>query len=213
MEKTKDQILIEKLRKAGHRTRMGMRPPMDRPPMDMPPADRMPMGRAPMPMGPRPGIARPVPFEGEGPMRGRGPHGIAPHSPRGYGERRGPMEGRGSMRPMGPMGGALPRETLLLTVLEAGESGIRQKDISEAIGINASSLSEQIDRLEEARYLERRANPEDKRSTLIVLTEKGKARAYEVLDERQKAAADLFAKLSEEEKDTLISLLDKLLSE
>ena len=52
-----------------------------------------------------------------------------------------------------------------------------------------------------------------RRSTLIVLTEKGKARAYEVLDERQKAASDFCARLTEEEKDTLILLLDKLLGE
>lgn len=45
-----------------------------------------------------------------------------------------------------------------------------------------------------------------------MLTEKGRARAYEVLDERQKMAADFCGKLTEEEKDTLIALLDILLS-
>ena len=83
--------------------------------------------------------------------------------------------------------------------------------LAEKIGINASSLSEQIDRLEADHYLERKANPADRRSTLILLTEKGKARAYELSDERQKAAAAFCAKLTEEEKDTLIQLLDKLL--
>ena len=106
---------------------------------------------------------------------------------------------------------AMPREIVLLNVLEAGETGIRQKDIAENLGIRPSSLSEQIDALEADRYLERVANPDDKRSTLIVLTEKGKARAWEVQDERQKAAADFCSRLSEAEKDTLIALLDKLL--
>ena len=106
-----------------------------------------------------------------------------------------------------------PREMLLLALLEENETGVRQKDVADKIGINASSLSEQIDRLEQDHYLERQTNPEDRRSTLIMLTEKGKARAYEVLDERQKAAADFCAKLTEEEKDTLIRLLDKLLAE
>ena len=101
----------------------------------------------------------------------------------------------------------------LLAVLESGENGIRQKDLADRIGINASSLSEQIDRLETDRYLERRENPEDKRSTLIVLTEKGKARAWEVQDERQKTAEQFCARLTDAEKDTLIGLLDKLLAE
>ncbi|MBQ2095816.1 MAG: MarR family transcriptional regulator, partial [Firmicutes bacterium] len=91
------------------------------------------------------------------------------------------------------------------------EAGMRQKDLAAKLGINASSLSEQIDALEADRYLERTANPDDKRSTLIVLTEKGKARAWEVQDDRRKAAEEFCSKLTEEEKDTLIALLDKLL--
>ncbi len=129
-----------------------------------------------------------------------------------------PSFGSGMRPPMGPHGGpAVPparaRERILLIVLEADESGIRQKDIAEAIGINPSSLSEQIDRLESDGYLDRKVNPEDRRSTLITLTEKGRARAYELLDDRRKGAAAFCSKLTEDEKDTLIALLDKLLSE
>lgn len=174
MEKTKEQILIEKLRKAGHKTRMGMRPGM--PPMP---------GMHP-PMAP----------------------GMAPHGPGPFNHGMRPPMGKG------PMGASMfPREMLLLALMEENENGVRQKDVADKIGINASSLSEQIDRLEQDHYLERKANPEDRRSTLIVLTEKGKARAYEVLDERQKAAAGFCGRLTEEEKDALILLLDKLLAD
>ena len=170
MEKTKDQILMEKLRSAGHRTRrsLGVGP---RPPRGMD--------------GPHGGMMGPGP---------RGPMGMPP--------RRGPEDER-----------AMPREIVLLNGLEAGETGIRQKDIAENLGIRPSSLSEQIDALEADRYLERVANPEDKRSTLIVLTEKGKARAWEVQDDRRKAAEEFCSKLTEAEKDTLIALLDKLLEQ
>ena len=167
MEKTKDQILMEKLRRAGHRTRRGMG------------------------IGPRP------------PRGFGGPHGMMAPGPRG------PMA-----LPDRPQDGrAMPREIILLNVLEAGEQGVRQKDIAEKLGINPSSLSEQIDRLEADRYLERTANPQDRRSTLIVLTEKGKARAWEVQDDRRKAAEAFCSKLTEKEKDTLIALLDKLLAD
>ena len=106
-----------------------------------------------------------------------------------------------------------PRERILTVLLEADENGLKQRDIAERLGIRAPALTEQIDRLEEERYLERCTNPDDRRSTLVKLTEKGRARAYEVSDERQERAAAFTAGLSEEEKDTLIALLDKLLAE
>lgn len=168
MEKTKDMILIEKLRRASH----GMHG-----------------GRRGGPHGMHPGMMPPP------------PPGMMPPSPGGH---HGP--------PCHPKGGGMfPRERILMVVLDAGEGGLRQKDIAEQLGVNAPAITEQIDRLEAEHYLERCANPDDKRSTLVKLTEKGRARAYEVADERRERAAAFCAALSEEEKDTLITLLDKLL--
>lgn len=210
MNKTKAQLIVEKLRKVGHKVRMGAggMPPlpfqgkMPRGPMSGP----MPGPHGPMGLHtPNGAVAVPMPFcppQGGMPDH-RGPHGAVPA----------PMPFRGPHGGM-PHHGPLPREALLLTILEQDEegNGIRQKEIADAVGIHAPALSEQIDRLEADRYLERRANPEDKRSTLIVLTEKGKARANEVLDERRQAAEVFCAGLTEEEQDTLLQLLDKLLS-
>ena len=174
MEKTKDQILLEKLHRVGHRSRRSMG------------------------MGPRPHRGMGGPHGGHGPGMPHGsmggPHHRAPEGPMG--------------RPEG--GAAMPREIILQLLLEE-ETGMRQKDLAAKLGIGPSSLSEQIDALEADRYLERTANPDDKRSTLIVLTEKGKARAWEVQDDSRKAAEAFCSKLTEEEKDTLIALLDKLL--
>ena len=159
MEKTKDMILIEKLRRASHK------------------------------------------FHG-GPHRGG----------KGFGPGMPPM--RPDMGPCPHRGpGMFPRERILAVVLESGEEGLRQRDIAEQLGIHAPALTEQIDRLEAEHYLERCANPEDRRSTLVKLPEKGRARAYEVADERQARAASFTAGLSEEEKDLLIALLDKLLAD
>ncbi len=168
MEKTKDMILIEKLRKASHGMH-GKRGPHGMFPGMMPPP---PPGMMPPPPGPHPG----------------GP-GCRPHGP-----------------------GMFPRERILMVLADAEDDGLRQKDIAESLGINAPAITEQIDRLESEHYLERCANPNDKRSTLVRLTEKGRARAYEVADERKERAAEYCAALSEEEKDTLIELLDKLLA-
>ena len=162
MEKTKDLILIEKLRRASHRMNGGKH-------------------GGPHGMPPHPGMM---------------PHGPGPHHGPG-GHAKGP--------------GMFPRERILMVVLDAGDEGLRQKDIAERLGLNAPAITEQIDRLEAEHYLERCANPNDRRSTLVKLTEKGRARAYEVADERRERAAEFCAMLTEEEKDTLISLLDKLL--
>ena len=163
MEKTKDMILIEKLRRASHK------------------------------------------FHG-------GRHGGPHRGGKGFGPGMPPMRpGMGPCPHRGP--GMFSRERILAVVLESGEEGLRQRDIAEQLGIHAPALTEQIDRLEAEHYLERCANPEDRRSTLVKLTEKGRARAYEVADERQARAASFTAGLSEEEKDLLIALLDKLLAD
>ena len=163
MEKSKEMILIEKLRRASHKAHGG---------------------------------------------RHGGPH----RGGKGFGPGMPPMQpGMGPCPRRGQ--GMFPRERILTVVLEAGEDGLRQRDIAEQLGIHAPALTEQIDRLEEERYLERCANPDDRRSTLVKLTEKGRARAYEVADERQARAAAFSAGLTEEEKDLLIALLDKLLAE
>ena len=121
--------------------------------------------------------------------------------------------GRG-MPPFGPHGKRPPlsREHLLILIGKHPE-GIRQKMIAEEAGINQSSTSELIDKLENDGYIERRVDPTDKRATLLFLTELGAARADEVEDERKEMFKGLFAKLSEEEKQTLSDLLDKLLEE
>ena len=139
-----------------------------------------------------------------------GRHGGPHRGGKGFGPGMGPCHGPEHM-PGRP--GMFPRERILTVLLEGGDAGLKQRDVAELLGIHAPALTEQIDRLEAERYLERCANPDDKRSTLVKLTEKGRARAFEVSDERQARAAAFCAGLSEEEKDTLIALLDKLLAE
>ena len=119
----------------------------------------------------------------------------------------GPGCGKG---PVGPMGRGMSRERLLAIIGEHPE-GIRQKDLAMAAGINASSASEVISRLEDDGYLVRVIDENDKRATLLKLTEMGAVRAEEIRSERDSFLDDLFSRLTEEEKQTLSDLLDKLL--
>jgi DNA-binding MarR family transcriptional regulator len=143
--------------------------------------------------------------------RGMAPHGHGGHGPCHMGMHR-PEGMMPEAKPMGPHPHGprrLPRERIL-AVLNEREEGMRQKELAEILMIHPSSLSEAVDKLEADRYIERTVDPADKRATIITLTEKGKARAYEVMDERQAAAAEVFRNLSEEEKQTLLVLLDKI---
>ncbi len=119
---------------------------------------------------------------------GHGPHG--PHAPH--------------MRPHG-----MSRERLLVLIADHPE-GIRQKDLANEEGINASSTSEVVNRLEEDGYVVRTVDETDRRATLLHLTELGEARAAEIRDEKEAMLEELFSPLSMEEKETLAELLDKL---
>ena len=157
--------------------------------------------------------------EGKGPHGCHGPHGHGPcGGPHGHGHgpchgphgEHGPHGGRGlghhaRMRTMR----MLSRERILGVLLEH-EDGLRQKAIAEQMHIGPSSTSEFIDKLEQTGYIERRPDPDDGRATRIYLTEKGRARAYELEDERKERFAALFAALTDEEKEQMLALLDKL---
>lgn len=112
--------------------------------------------------------------------------------------------------PAGPMGRGMSRERLL-TIISEYPDGIRQKDLAEAAGINASSASEVVSRLEDDGYLVRVIDESDKRATLLKLTEMGAVRAEEIRSERDSFLDELFGRLTEDEKQTLSDLLDKLL--
>lgn len=133
------------------------------------------------------------------------PMGMRPVHPPMHGPHGGPHGHHGPhMRPHG-----MSRERLLVLIDEHPD-GIRQKDLAMEEGINASSTSEVVNRLEEDGYVIRTVDESDRRATLLHLTELGKARAAEIRDEKEAVLEELFSPLSPSEKETLAELLDKL---
>ena len=106
----------------------------------------------------------------------------------------------------------LAREHILF-MISSFEGGVHQKDLIDRTRINPSSMSEFIGKLEEDGYLKREVDPEDKRATLLSLSELGKARISELQDEREERLDKMFANLSNEEKEQLSILLEKILPE
>jgi DNA-binding MarR family transcriptional regulator len=101
-------------------------------------------------------------------------------------------------------------QTQIAEKAETAGSGLRQKQLTEEMRINASTMSEFIGHLESDGYVERNIDPSDKRATLITLTEKGRARACELQEKRKEKLDQLFSPLTEEEQKELFRLLNKL---
>ena len=120
--------------------------------------------------------------------------------------------------PFGPHAGmhhrkcGLSRERMLVIISEYPD-GVRQKQLAERAEINASSTSEVVNKLEDDGYIVRTVDETDKRATILKLTDLGKARAEEIKEEREGFMEEFFAKLTENEKETLSNILDKLLAE
>ena len=94
--------------------------------------------------------------------------------------------------------------------LTGGESGISQSDIARKLGIERSGMVKLIDQLESMGYLERIANPEDRRVYRLRLTEAG----YDCLANHHEAVKQqenrVLASLNEQERKLLLTLLNRI---
>ena len=90
------------------------------------------------------------------------------------------------------------------------KEGINQKDLAYLLGIRPQTLGEMLQKLEQRGLIERRKSEVDGRAIEVTLTDDGRARAAEIAERRALAAADIFAVLSDEEKEQLGVILDKL---
>ena len=119
---------------------------------------------------------------------GHGPHGHGP----GKGHRRG--------------------QARVLTMVSMQE-GINQKDLAFLLGIRPQTLGEMLQKLEGRGLVERKKSESDGRAVEVTLTDEGRARAAEIAERRKLAAADMFGTLTEDEKEQLAAILDKLEAE
>lgn len=96
----------------------------------------------------------------------------------------------------------------LLEVLKDG--GLSQQQIAEKMCIRPQTVSEMISGLEKDGWIQKLPCPDDKRSSLIYITEEGKAARERIRKHRRAKADAYFGVLSEEEKMSLIEMLNKL---
>lgn len=98
----------------------------------------------------------------------------------------------------------------ILIVLDEIGGSITQRELTERLGIQPGSASEILAKLESSGFIIRTQNELDRRTTDVCLTDAGREVAAEALRQRQKRHEEMFSCLSEEEKQGLLSLLEKV---
>jgi DNA-binding MarR family transcriptional regulator len=104
-----------------------------------------------------------------------------------------------------------PHQSVLGALLSSGDEGAAsQKRLSEFVGIDPRNLVAILDVLEQRHLVERIANPRDRRTSGVKLTEAGRSLARELRAAAVELERRFFASLSQDEQDTLHQLLLKL---
>ena len=100
------------------------------------------------------------------------------------------------------------QKRILMILLENGT--MTQSALTEQLGIQPGSASEVLGKLEAAGLILRTPSETDRRTADICLTALGKSAAEAAYAQRQVRHQQMFSGLSDEEKETLLQLLEKV---
>jgi DNA-binding MarR family transcriptional regulator len=108
-------------------------------------------------------------------------------------------------RIMKPMGLTTPQFRMIMQLQR--EDGVTQSHLAKLLAVGKVSTSGLIDRLEQSGWIERRADPNDRRSNLIYLTDQGHAIEDHMLDTGKALTKQTLKNLSAKQRNDLIDLL------
>lgn len=100
------------------------------------------------------------------------------------------------------------QKRILIILNEVGS--ITQSELTHRLGIQPGSASEVLGKLETSGFIRRTPSENDRRTTDVELTEAGKEAAAEAFRKRKERHNQMFECLSDEEKQALLSLLEKV---
>ena len=98
----------------------------------------------------------------------------------------------------------------LLSILSGGEP-IAQRQLSDRLRIQPGSLSELVNKLEQAGAVTRQRIEQDRRACTVQITQEGMERLRRMQDSMDIDRSELLCALTDEEKEQLTALLQKLL--
>lgn len=100
---------------------------------------------------------------------------------------------------------------VLLTLRRQGRGGsLSPSDLAKEMMLSTSAMTNRLDRLEKRGLIERKNDPDDRRSLKIVLSDEGFALADELVVSHVETEERLLAALTDEERDHLRTLLNKI---
>lgn len=102
-----------------------------------------------------------------------------------------------------------PPQYFVFNALWMGD-GITIGELGERVSLDSSTLTGVIDRMERSGYVERRPNPDDRRSVLVFLTAKARELGPRILEFADELDATLRQPFSQEEMDTFERVLRAL---
>jgi DNA-binding MarR family transcriptional regulator len=86
----------------------------------------------------------------------------------------------------------------LLTILEAHGPQSMSK-LADALGVSVASATGIVDRMEQKRLVERRADPDDRRVVMVQMLERGAVTFQKVAEHRRRSLTGLLDRLTDEE--------------
>ncbi|HTJ32698.1 MAG TPA: MarR family transcriptional regulator [Dactylosporangium sp.] len=104
----------------------------------------------------------------------------------------------------------LPQFAVLTALADFGP--VAQHELADRLAINRSHLVGYLDDLEGRELIQRERDPSDRRRQHVDLTAHGRARLGELLEVAQRSQAEFLQVLSERERQTLLTLLRRVLS-
>ena len=110
---------------------------------------------------------------------------------------------------LAPLGLTPDQGRALRLIARSGEP-LRMTELADQLGIVPRSVTTVIDALEEAGLVQREVDPRNRRAILLRLTERGSVVRDGLRDARQRAAEELFAPLTAEDRAILGELLARL---
>lgn len=100
---------------------------------------------------------------------------------------------------------------VLASLMHASDQTSKPSVLARSGMLSPAGMTHRLDLLERAGFVERRHDPADRRSTLVVLTEAGEAKAIEAARAHVAAEAELFDLLSPGDRADLRRLLETML--
>lgn len=97
-----------------------------------------------------------------------------------------------------------------ILIILRDEESITQRELTEKLSIKPASVSEVLAKLANKGYIIRVPSSIDKRTMVISLTEEGRRIADEAYESRSLRIVEMLSCFDDDEKDTLLTLLEKM---